>query len=197
MVLTKLGEVGIHTTEGRTFVLRPSLYAMSLLGESEEIVETFQKVMEGDIATALVVLDACGSDDFVKVSSDIFGYFDYTAKGWEFIEGIEPPETAVVIAQHLMVHGVTGNKKPSRFAKSQESYTTAFKPEELASLATAHLGYNEKDSWNITLTGLLLAIKAKYPHHKTEDEKMEQMAKADEDLSEQLLKMKEQARGRK
>lgn len=192
MVLAKLGEVGIHTSKGRTFILRPSLYAISQLGESREIVETFKKVMEGDLFCSLEVLEACGSQEFLEVSEEIFGYFTFEKEGWNFIEGIEPPEVAILLAQHLLIHGVAGNVKPPSYElpKEDDNYTSEFKPEEIASLAMAHLGYNERESWNMTLTAILLALKAKYPNYKPATEKMEEAINNDKTMADILKSYK-------
>ncbi len=44
MILTEIGEIGVHHN-GETYVLRPSLYAMSKIGSPKEILRTYAFIM--------------------------------------------------------------------------------------------------------------------------------------------------------
>ena len=55
MILTDVGEIGVYY-EGREMILRPSLYAMSKLGDKKEILEIYLRVMAGDLAYSLAFL---------------------------------------------------------------------------------------------------------------------------------------------
>src|SRR5699024_10976404 len=80
MILTEIGEVGVHLGD-ETYVLRPSLYSMSLLGEPRWIVKDYVKLMSNPInrsdrwqqfLTALRVVHSCSEKDI----GHVFGYLN-------------------------------------------------------------------------------------------------------------------------
>jgi hypothetical protein len=83
-ILKEIGEVGVHL-DGATHVLRPSLYAMTQIGEPEEIVREFASVMKAgpDFVDALAVVYVCADTDV----SDIFGSLD-TARSLKQSDGV-------------------------------------------------------------------------------------------------------------
>lgn len=157
-VLTQIGEIGIQA--GRDVVLRPSLAAIASLGEPREIVETFARVMAGDVMDCLGVLFACADEDV----SDLFGFYELRGDAIRYIPGTAPAAHVVPLAQSLMRHGVVGVAKPlPRRADAEDQYLTEFDAKEHAALAMAHLGLTEREAWNMTMTGLVAALRAKFP----------------------------------
>lgn len=166
---TAIGELAVQVGSHRWF-FRPSLFAMSQIGTPKEIVETYAAVMGGfsrdSFYAAVRVLWACCGGD----ASELTGYVRSYGK---WVAGLIPPEDVVVLAQSLMNHGVTSNVEPDE-PPSSEKYSSEFKPADSAALAMAHLGLSEDDAWNMTMTGLVLAMKAKYanPGEKTKTESL-------------------------
>src|SRR5690606_34325464 len=110
MILTGIGEVGITAGE-QCYRLRPSLYAMTQLGDPAEIVRVYASVMSDDahkeqFSDALAVVHACCDDDL----SDIVGCFvpARAGKGFRFKQGAIPVEHILPLARCLIRHGVTG-----------------------------------------------------------------------------------------
>ena len=156
MILAEIGEVGIHTGAD-CHKLRPSLYAISQLGTPEEIVEIYARVMGASppLADALHVIFCCAEEDV----SHIFGHFNEDLK---FVPGRAPSEHAVHIARALLRHGVTSALPPQGEPKDGD-YTPRFVAREHVAVAMAHLGASSHDAWQMTMTELVGAMRAKFP----------------------------------
>ena len=158
-VLTEIGEVGIYAENG-TYVLRPSLYAMTQLGTPEDIVEVYSGVMNGDLQSALAMIYACAEDDL----SEVFGYHEGGGNGLVYVPGAAPVDHILPIGQCLAKHGVTGALNPlPRRADQEPEFTTRFVARDHVALAVAHLGVSESDAWNMTMTSVVAALRAKFP----------------------------------
>lgn len=156
MILTDIGEIGIH--EGAVcHKLRPSLYAISQLGTPEEIVDLYARVMGANprFADALHVIFCCAESDV----SHIFGHLGEDLK---FVPGKAPPDHAVHIARALLRHGVTSVLPPQGDPKD-EDYTPRFVAREHVAVAMAHLGASSIAAWQMTMTELVGAMRAKFP----------------------------------
>ena len=158
MILTDIGEIGIHAGAD-CHKLRPSLYAISQIGTPEEIVDLYARVMGATprFADALHVIFCCAEDDV----SHIFGHLDENLK---FVPGEAPPDHAVHIARALLRHGVTGVLPPmGDGAPKDGDYTPRFVAREHVAVAMAHLGASSYDAWQMTMTELVGAMRAKFP----------------------------------
>jgi len=171
MILTEIGEVGVYAGE-QVVRLRPSLYAMSRLGDPIEIVETFATVMGGAeddaqarrlFQAALGVIYACAVED--ADPSSLFGTYETTSGALEYVPGVAPAEHVVPLARCLLKHGVTGAlpPMPRRPGDDEPVYVKEFLARDHVATAMAHLGVSERDAWNLTMTGLVGALRAKFP----------------------------------
>jgi len=164
MILTDIGEIGV-IVDGRTFKLRPSLYAMTQIGEPDEIVRVYASVMSehphpDQTADAIAVLYACSPDDV----GDIFGGHEASGKGVALSYGDIPLQDIIPLAQCLLKHGVTGAHDPlPRKADEEPEFVTAFDAGAHVSLAIAHLGMSSEQAWQMTMTELVGALRAKFP----------------------------------
>lgn len=180
MILTEIGEIGAYF-EGCELVLRPSLYAMTKLGSKKEIVDIFTRVMNGDIAYSLAVIQACCDED----TREIFGYIDHETL--EFIEMYASPNEIMILAQSLMKHGIIGDIDRSDDAQTgKKDYTPEFDAKSYVSAVVAHLGISEREAWQMTMTSVAGALRAKYPpqpspymSEKREEELLEWFNKKD------------------
>lgn len=182
--LVHIGEVGIHHAGG-SLILRPSLLAMSRLGTPEQVVNTLAVVFgEGldcmpgarglkgwklanqrQLRAALEVWQACAPEEFDL--DPITGCFSVRG-GWRM--GAADPADVIIIAQGLLRHGVLGDPDENREQQDigdDENYEPGFQYRQHAATAMGHLGLSEQDAWNMTVTGLRLALEAKYPKPKS------------------------------
>lgn len=168
MILTEIGEIGVHAGN-RTTILRPSLFAMSQLGLPAEIVAIFATVMEevqGENAKkyqqhdALAVIRACTDADI----DDLFGYWVDGDESPVFVPGHVSSDDILQLARCLLKHGVTGAiaAYPPKPGKEPE-YLREFVARDMAAMAMAHLGMNEREAWQMTMTSLVSAMKSKFP----------------------------------
>lgn len=173
MILTEIGEIGVMVGDN-SYKLRPSLYAMSTLGSPDEIVEVYSRVMlDESLEDALAVIYACSNDDL----SGVFGTLNYVdgvpksygkkRRYFEFNEERVPAEDILTIAKCLLKHGVTGALKPLPKKDGEQEYSSQFDAREHVSLAIAHLGASSKDAWEMTMTELIGALRAKFPPVET------------------------------
>ena len=164
MILTSIGEIGVHWGE-RTIVLRPSLYAMSCLGEPMEIVRVFASVMGGEseerFSDALATLYACAQEDV----SEVFGH--WSEKG--YVVGAVPVGDILPLARCLLKHGIVGAvPQLPRRADDEPQFIREFDARANVALAMAHLGMSERDAWNTTMTVLVGTLRAKFPRPESD-----------------------------
>lgn len=171
MILTEIGEIGIQTG-GQLHKLRPSLYAISQLGTPTEIVSLYARIMgtleltRRNVEDVLFVCYSCMDGDAL-----LFGTFVPTQRpkrgtpAVRFKPGPVPVENAVHIARSLLRHGVTGALPPlpQRPGDEPTSYTEEFDARANVSLAIAHLGASSEQAWQMTMTELVGALRAKFP----------------------------------
>lgn len=174
--LTAIGEVGIEV-EGRSYLLRPSLFSMTRIGSPSEIVEAFALLTGSEpvvlhpfllpdlvknwrrdrFRVALNVMHACSDEDLTPLVGGMTGYRRYAP-------GAMPIDDIVAVARSLIVHGVVGAAKPdSRRPVSDSDYMTEFKAAEYAATAIAHLGASEHEAWQMTMTSFAAAMRSKFP----------------------------------
>lgn len=168
-VLTEIGEVGCFY-EDKAVILRPSLYAISQIGEPQELVTIFADIMSDSVVFGEclnVIYSCCQSDEDLDVAMSFFGYYDdnLDENGVPvFHEGIAPVEHALILARCLLKHGMVGvYEETEREARKEKQYAKVFSPKEQVDIAIAHLGMNESEAWNLTMTSLVGALRSKFP----------------------------------
>lgn len=171
MILAEIGEIGIQTG-GKLHKLRPSLYAISQLGTPAEIVSLYARIMDDleltrpAVEEVLFICYTCLEGD-----EPLFGNFVPTQRpkrgtsAVRFKPGPVPIENAVHIARSLLLHGVTGALPPLPQKPGAEppSYSAEFDARANVSLAMAHLGASSEQAWQMTMTELVGALRAKFP----------------------------------
>lgn len=169
MIITEIGEVGIDLN-GQKSLLRPSLYAMTQIGDADEIVRVYASIMSDlphpdRLPDACKAIYACCEEDI----SEAFGCMEYNefAKRFEFKKGAANEHDTIVIARALMKHGLIGDFEiPVSAEKDSKNYNTKFDARKYASLAVAHLGSSTKEAWQMTMTEIVGALQAKFPPKK-------------------------------
>lgn len=159
-VLVEAGDVGIYGENLPPFVLRPSLRNIATLGTPVEIVAMFARVMGpidpadvwGAIMDARIVLWACAEGAVDKA---------HLVLGSGFENGALAADQVVALARHMLINGVVGPLSPD--AAPSTSPLEEFEASTFASLAVAHLGTSVEDAWDMSMTSLVQALKAKFP----------------------------------
>ena len=209
--MTAIGEIGIEV-EGRSYLLRPSLFSVSQIGTPAEIVQTCAILQAAEpldpelvplfrrerFLRALTVWYACANGQDI---GDLVGGLapanpanpvtmdDYRgACSFEEINrlaqrhkpryspGLLPMADIVAIAKTLVRHGVLGDAAPTETIEDvrpaeKDDYLSEFHAVSYASAAVAHLGMSELQAWNMTMTGFIAAMRAKFPPSEKDKDK--------------------------
>ena len=72
-----------------------------------------------------------------------------------------PPSERLVIARHLMQHGMIGRPRPGSVASGE--YAEEFHAAEYVAAARAHLGMSAADAEALSMTELQLMLEMKFP----------------------------------
>ena len=200
MINVAIGDAAIEF-EGREYILRPSFYSMQRIGSPEEIqdvaewcfsasqrIAAGQMLIRDELYACLHVLQSCCDLD---IPHELFGYYDADDDEWVFVEGIEPVNNLVILANLMLNNGMNG--KPSAFmmrrAKTSKTKASLFDPLEFVSSAVCHLGLSFDDAWKLTMIQLQRAIENKFPEDKKKADSMM--------TAEELRALKSKVKGRK
>lgn len=166
-----VGEIVISATidnEAVDILLRPSFYAFSSIGTTEEIDATIKSCFDAlengltskyGILSCLSIIMACMKEHDRHLFPVLFGEYELTDSGIKYIDGAINRYNIIVIANHLVKWGVVGNPK-QRSRKSKDRHL--FDPSEYVGAAAAHLNIGTS-AWDLTMTEFQRAIESKYP----------------------------------
>ncbi|KKI48987.1 hypothetical protein XK97_00915 [Obesumbacterium proteus] len=190
--LIDIGEVSISDSRdgGKDYLLSPSFEAMTRIGSPNEIVEAYAivhgselngmltgyasafgrlpdwlssslyRVTEKMLSTSMRVIQACCQDDLTPMIGEW--------KGWKscvvYRPGKMPRNDIIVMAQHLLQHGVVGKAKVRQLQRHETGgRTTEFKAFDYISAARSHFGMSRDEASKLTMTEFQFLLAAKYP----------------------------------
>jgi len=193
--LTDIGELSVSDslTGGKDYLLRPSFEAMTRIGTPEEIVQAYATIHGSDVSrlieacagtlhrlpdwlspsfnraaekllsTSMHVLQACCDADLTPMIGEW--------KGWRhcivYRSGQLPKNDIIVLAQHLIQHGVVGKAKVRQLQRHESGERTSeFKAFDYISAARSHFGMNRAEASQLTMTEFQMLLAAKYPDQK-------------------------------
>lgn len=193
--ITEIGEVLLSDPHagGHDYLLRPSLRAMMAIGTPQEIVETFAAI-HSDGATALInpqsvtssvmpwtwpilahqrerllmtcvgILEACAGDNDITPLVGEWLYFDDKL---ERIDGSLTGSQIIIIARHLMQHGIIGKAKVRQLQRHEKAEgTREFKAIDYINAARAHFDMTRDEASDLTMTEFIILLNQKYPPQK-------------------------------
>lgn len=192
---TEIGEISIGDGRegGSDYLLVPSFEAMNRIGSPTEIVIAFACVHGSEIgeivslcadhlcrfpewlssnlysiserllSTSMKVLQACCDEDLTPMIGEW--------KGWSrcvvYRPGQLPKNDIIVLAQHLMQHGVVGKAKVRQLQRHESGEkTNEFRAFDYISAARSHFGMNRAEASRLTMTEFQMLLAAKYPDQK-------------------------------
>lgn len=162
-MLAEFGFVQISASDGREFTFTPSFKNIAKLGSPEEIVGLFV-ALHGPRAfseAAFVLTVLCDQDDATQ------------AVGWHeaddprpprWVNGFVDPNAQVILARHLMRHGIAGKAKPDK--KGTGDYAKQFSAAEFISSARVHLGLSAAEAEALSMTEFQTMLEMKFPSDK-------------------------------
>lgn len=193
--LIDIGEVSISDSRdgGKDYLLSPSFEAMTRIGNPNEIVEAYAivhgselngiltgyasafgglpdwlssslyRIAEKILSMSMRVIQACCHDDLTPMIGEW--------KGWKscvvYRPGQMPRNDIIVLAQHLMQHGVVGKAKVRQLQRNETGEKTSeFKAFDYISAARSHFGMDRAEASQLTMTEFQMLLAAKYPAQK-------------------------------
>lgn len=159
-MLVECGFTRAQVSDGREWTFTPSLAGIAALGSPTEIVSIYAG-LHGPAAphhAAYVLATLCDQED----CSDLIGWTGLAANGraLEQYPGLMPADEQVIIARHLMQHGIAGKARPGQ---PGGSYSPRFDAAEYVSAARVHLGLSSADAEALSMTEFQTMLEMKHP----------------------------------
>ena len=157
-MLVECGYVKAQAPDGTEYTFAPSLGRVAALGSPAEIVEIYAGLHGPQAASlsAYVLAVMCEQED----PTPLIGWRD--EDGWS--DGAMPVSERIIIARHLMQHGIVGKAKPdSSKPTEQGKYSDTFNAAEYIAAARVHFGLSSDDAAASSMTEFQQMLKMKFP----------------------------------
>jgi len=154
-MLVESGLVRVMAGEA-VFTFRPSLGRIASLGSPGEIVRLFAALHGQNAAQEAAYVLACLCDQ--EDASGLIGWRD--EEGWH--PGAMPESEQVIVAQHLMRHGIVGKARPDS-GEGDGKFSAEFHAAEYVSAARVHLGLSSEDAAALSMTEFQTMFEMKFP----------------------------------
>lgn len=189
------GFVRVLFDDGVEYTFTPSLRRVEQIGEPREIVSLYAELFgpkAPQVARYILTVfcdqdDATGAVGGLNICKDApppanKAWWKFWANqstnpppkdAWidEPIDGRIHADQQIVLAQHLMQHGMVGKAKPEKPGHaSQGKYTAEFHVSEYVAAARVHLGLSRDEALSISMTEFQNLLEMKYPD--TEEKKV-------------------------
>lgn len=154
-MLVECGHVRATASDGSEFSFTPSFGRIAGLGSPDEIV-TLYADLHGPkaVATATYILAClCDQEDVTPM----LGWLDQDGRH----PGAMPDPERIIIAQHLMRHGIIGKERPG--AAGDGKFSSRFEAAEYISAARVHLGLSSADAEGLSMTEFQTMLEMKFP----------------------------------
>lgn len=155
-MLVEAGFVRAQASDGVEYTFTPSLGRIAALGNPQQIVALFAALHGPDAeAEATYVLAClCDQDD----ATPLIGWVDGERVRHE---GAMPAAERVIIARHLMQHGIVGKAKPGK--KGDGEFSDRFDAADYIAAARVHLGLSSADAEALSMTEFQTMLEMKFP----------------------------------
>lgn len=154
-MLIECGFVRAVAPDGVEYTFTPSLARIATLGNPHEIVGLYAALYgpQAEREAGYILACLCDQDD----PTPLIGWID--SDGLRH-PGTMPASEQVVIARHLMHHGIVGKAQPS---KGGGQYSDRFDAAEYIAAARVHLGLSSADAEALSMTEFQTMLAMKYP----------------------------------
>lgn len=146
----------LRTTVGRQeYCFRPSFERICALGHPHEIVELFGALHgpRAEVEARYILASLCDQDEAFPV----VGWRDASGDH----AGAMPAAEQVILARHLMQHGMIGRARPDR--KGDGQFVAEFHATEYIAAARVHLGLSSTDAAALSMTEFQDLMEMKFP----------------------------------
>lgn len=163
-MLVECGFATVTTSEGVEYSFTPSLGRIAALGTPQEIVKLYASLHGASAAkeAAYVLASLCDQEDPTDlVGGEALDPDDPQAPA-RIIPAAMPESEQIIIARHLMQHGIVGKAKPSN--KGDGKYSDKFEATEYIAAARVHLGLSSADAEALSMTEFQMMFEMKFPN---------------------------------
>lgn len=162
-MLVECGFAKVTTSEGVEYSFTPSLGRIAALGSPQEIVKLYAGLHGASAAkeAAYVLASLCDQDDPTElVGGEALDPDDPQAPA-RVIPAVMPESEQIIIARHLMQHGIVGKARPDK--KGDGKYSDKFEAAEYIAAARVHLGLSSADAEALSMTEFQMMFEMKFP----------------------------------
>lgn len=160
-MLVECGYVRATASDGTEYTFAPSFSRIASLGSPKDIVSLYAGLHGPRAAqdAGYVLACLCEQDDPLP----LIGWHDRDGHH----AGMMPPDEQIIIARHLMQHGIIGKAKPG---KGDGKYSDSFHAAEYIAAACVHLSLSRADAETLSMTEFQTMFEMKFPEqNKTRD----------------------------
>lgn len=155
-MLVEHGFTTATDSHGGVWSWRPSFGRVSRLGGPCELVGLYAGLF-GSKAAEVAAYILCGLADQDDLTP-LVGWVDETCVRHA---GLMPESEQVLIARHLMRHGLVGKATPRKADSGQ--YSAEIRLDEFVAIARVHLGMSSVDAEALTMTEFQQLFETKFP----------------------------------
>lgn len=154
-MLVECGYTRATTGDGSEWTFAPSFGRVAALGSPREIVSLYAALHGPHAAReARYILSVfCEQDD----PTPLLGWVDDHGEH----RGAMPEAEQIILARHLMLHGITGPARPE--AAGSGEYATEFQAGEYIAAARVHLGLSAAEAEALSMTEFVRLMEVKFP----------------------------------
>lgn len=165
-MLVECGFVRATADDGSEWTFAPSLARIAALGTPREIVDLYAELYDDKSAaraSRYILAALCEQEDATPLV------------GWTCADddtdhaGLMPLAEQLIIARHLMRHGIVGKDRPG---SGKGRYVAEFHASEYIAAARVHLGLSTADAEALSMTELHTLFEAKFPDDKESQAEM-------------------------
>lgn len=157
---------GIIKIGGRSFELTPSFYNINKIGDPKEVIDIYNNIASGHGSLVSVFIDAinvvynCGINDYKILGSVKFN--EKTGKT-KILQGVIPYDEVIILAQHCLMHGVSGSSNQVKKAKAKNKINVVkeFSSYSYILSCVEYLGMSYEEAEKTTMTRYINLIGAK------------------------------------
>ncbi len=165
-MLVECGFVRVQTGDGGDWSFTPSLGRIADLGTPRELVELYAALHGEDAGrhARWVLAGLCDQEDPLSlIGGEVISLTDPKAPA-RVIPAAMPEAEQIVIARHLLQHGMVGKARPGGKAKAEQGgYAQEFDAAEYIAAARVHLGLSTADAEALSMTELQRLFAIKFP----------------------------------
>lgn len=167
-MLVECGLVRVTAGDGTEATFRPSIGRIATLASPPALVELYARLHgpRAEEAAADVLAGLCDPDCSDALPA-LIGEPQPTDKGVQWQGGAMPPDERVILARHLLQHGMAGKARPQASDKAEQGrYSATFDASEYIAAARVHLGLSSADAEALSMTEFQQMLAMKFPDQK-------------------------------